>query len=118
MAESDGSPLGWSLYFLGKKYIEVLDEKPFLSSIIDLGYELLQESGAFDNNDSSSFLDSTKAIEINYELLQEKLESEGFGDVLASESETTIRALGLAAYKVNFNCLFILITINIIILVS
>ena len=97
--EEDNAPHGWSLYFLGANYLDILDEKPFIPDVISIGYELLKHSGAF--NDSTSFLDSTKAIEIDYDTLQDALSANGYGELLRDDPTTTIRTLGLAAYKVS-----------------
>lgn len=93
-------PVGWHIYFLGETYADVIEEKPFVHEIIDLGYTILHNSGVFESIEGT-FLDSTKAIEIDYETLQNALEEANYADLLRNDPITTIRCLGLAAFKVN-----------------
>ena len=105
MDRDSAAPVGWNIYFLGEEYSEVVENKPFIHDVIDLGYDLLQNSGAF-NDATGTFLDSTKAIEINYDTLQASMEEARYGELLRNDPITTLRCLGLAAFKVKFGLYF------------
>jgi hypothetical protein len=92
-------PEGWNLYFPGEDLEGALERRPFIEDVAELGFTLLESSGAFE--DTNTFLDSAKAVEIDYETLQSVLDSEGHGLLLKEEPVSVIKALGLAAYKVS-----------------